>query len=669
MRMWRSGLLLSALFTIAAGVRADVISAELAGNPLGQYPHFEFVRAFNADAPVTVAVDPGAHPGLVGVTADIYVVASNPGLALGDALVDAGAGAETKTFSGADVTANVVQVAAANELASDAGTDIGVPYDVVIDVDRSGTLSDGDLRDGGATEAGFYVVKDLVAGGPLATTCIGYSVTGTTPGYTLERTCYPSSIAALGALPLVVISHGNGHDFRWYDYLQRHLASHGYVVMAHQNNTVPGPETASLTTLQHTDAILGQQATIGGGVLAGHLDAHHIVWIGHSRGGEGVAIAVDRMLEGVYAPVNYSLADLVLVSSIAPTDFTGPALANPHGVNYHFLYGAADGDVSGDPSNDIAQAFHVYERATGFRSSTYVHGADHNDFNCCGVDDFTGPAGTAIGRPEAQRVAKAVYLALLQHYVHGNVPGTDYLWRHYEHFKPIGVAPTTTVVSEYEPGPASGKFVIDDYQTQTATTTSSSGGNVYPRVLNLAEGRLDDADATFDFTSSDPFNGMTRAQTTDLTRGAVFDVDPRSTLPNLIVWDVPAGARDVRNFTYLSFRACQATQHFLTVARLRNESWFLTLRDGSGATSIIDFGAYGGGIAEPYQRTGAGSRPGWQNEFETVRVRLADFARSRPGQPTVNLGDVRQIGFVFFSTSAGAGVARIGLDDLELTAE
>ena len=665
MRMWRSGLLLAALLPLAAAVRADVISAELAGNPLGQYPHFEFVRAFNADAPVNVAVDPAAYPALVGVTADIYVVA--PGLGLGDALVDAGAGAETKTFSGADVVANVVEVAAANELASDAGTDIGVPYDVVIDADRSGTLSNGDLRDGGATEAGLYVVKDLVAGGPLATTCIGYAVGGTTPGFALERTCFPSSIASLGALPLVVISHGNGHDFRWYDYLQRHLASYGYVVMAHQNDTMPGPETAAVTTVQHTDAILGQQATIGGGVLAGHLDASRIIWIGHSRGGEGVAIAVDRMLDGVFVPLNYSLADLVLVSSIAPTDFTGPDFANPHGVNYHFLYGAADGDVSGDPSSEVTQAFHIYERATGFRSSTYVHGADHNDFNCCGFEDFSGPAGTAIGRPEAQRVTKAVYLALLQHYVHGNVPGKDYLWRHYERFKPIGVAATTTVVSEYKDGPTSGNFAIDDYQTQAATTTSSSGAAVYPRVPNLAEGLLDDADITLGYSPADPFNGMTRAQPTDDTRGAVFDLDPRTTLPNFLVWDLPVAARDVRNFAYLSFRACQGTQNPLTAARLRDESWYLMVRDGSGATSTIDFAAYGGGIEEPYQRTGSGSQPGWQNEFETVRVRLADFARGRPGQPTVNLGDVRQIGFVFFSAAAGPGIARIGLDDLELT--
>ena len=67
-------------------------------------------------------------------------------------------------------------------------------------------------------------------------------------------------------------------------------------------------------------------------------------------------------------------------------------------------------------------SFSIYERAEGFRQSTYVHGADHNDFNCCGFQDFDGPAETEIGRMEAQQVAKAVYLALLERYVDRNVP-------------------------------------------------------------------------------------------------------------------------------------------------------------------------------------------------------------------------------------------------------
>ena len=49
---------------------------------------------------------------------------------------------------------------------------------------------------------------------------------------------------SLGELPLLVVSHGNGHSFAWYRFLQDHLASYGYIVFSHDNNTLPGIETA-----------------------------------------------------------------------------------------------------------------------------------------------------------------------------------------------------------------------------------------------------------------------------------------------------------------------------------------------------------------------------------------------------------------------------------------
>ena len=41
------------------------------------------------------------------------------------------------------------------------------------------------------------------------------------------------------------MSHGNGHNYQWYDHIGRHLASYGYVVMSHENNTGPGSDAAS----------------------------------------------------------------------------------------------------------------------------------------------------------------------------------------------------------------------------------------------------------------------------------------------------------------------------------------------------------------------------------------------------------------------------------------
>ena len=663
-----SMLLLLCLSVGSQSVAAQ-INVELAGNPLTRYPNFEFVRAFNANAGIAVGVDPTTTPSVIGQTADIYVVEHQNTWTLGDPLVDAGAGAEVHTFTNTGITGNSIVVASAGELDSNAGLDIGVPYDVVVDLNRDGLLSAGDLLDHNGSEAGLYVMSDITALGPLATNCVNYSVSGVTPGFSRQITCYPTSLPALGRVPLVIISHGNGHQYTWYGFLQRHLASYGYVVMSHQDNTGPGIETASTTILQHTDAIIGQQSTISGGIFNNRMDTSRITWIGHSRGGEGVARAYDRIRDGSFVPSSYVLSDIDLISTIAPTDFLGTDSSNPHEANFHFLYGSSDGDVSGAPNNDVVRAFHIFERATDNRQSTYVQGADHNDFNCCGFNDFSGPFATEIGRTEAQQVQKAVSLAIIKHYIEGNIPAKDYLWRQYERFRPIGVSPDTIVVSEYQESANLGKLVIDDFQSNSSPFLSSGGGFTLPLVSNFDEGLLDDSDGSFSWVGTDDFNGMTRGRPTDSTRGAVFDAERAGGGTPLILWLMPGGSSDWTEYEYLSFRAAQGTRHPLTTAQLRDFSFYILVGDNGGGFGLLDVGAYGGGIEEPYQRSGSGSGTGWQNEFETIRVRIDDLARGNGAvASTLDLTDIRYVSFLLVNP-IGNNATRLAVDELELTVD
>jgi hypothetical protein len=324
-----SRALVSLLWVAAAltapGVTFGMTETELAGNALTEYPFFEYVKAFNEDASVDVAVDPIRFPAIVGVTCEIYVVEAKTVAewTADPTLVDVTAGgAMTVHFTGGSIQNNTFTVTTPYELNADAGTGLGVGYDVVIDVNRNGELDDPDFIDGYGDEAGLYAVHDVTQPGPLAVTELPlYSVGpvfGIPPGYTNQDTFYPTDIASMGQLPLIVISHGNGHNYTWYDHLGFHLASYGYIVMSHQNNTGPGIETASSTTLGHTDAIIDQQGTIGGGVLNGHIDTSRIIWIGHSRGAEGVARAYDRLYDGVYVPTHYTAEDIALISSMLP---------------------------------------------------------------------------------------------------------------------------------------------------------------------------------------------------------------------------------------------------------------------------------------------------------------------------------------------------------------
>ena len=642
----------------------DFEVTELAGNSLSVYPHFEYVKAFNTNSPVSFALDPTLFPASAGATVDVYIVTSRSEADwLADrTLTDVRGTPDTETLGTTTIQSSRFILSNSALLNGDAGIGLGVPYDLVCDTNRNGLLDLGDYIDGFGDEAGFYVVHDLTQPGPLPVTQTTYSATpGTVSiGFENERIFYPTNIGQMGRLPLIVVSHGNGHQYVWYDHIGLHMASYGYVVMSHQNNTVPGVQTAATTTLEHTDAFLDQLGLINGGVLVNHVDSDRITWIGHSRGGEGVAIAYDRIFDGAWTPVNYEIDDILLVSSIAPVDFVGPSDTDPHGVAYSLWTGGSDSDVNGCASSDVVQTFHLHDRAERWRQSISLHGVGHGDFhNGSGGAFATGPC--LVGRTDTHRIMRGYLLPLVKHYVENNVPARDYLWRQWESFQPRG-APTTngcvTVDLQFREDPDE-VFLIDDYQTQTSTSTSSSGGAVSFTVSNLSEGRLDDANANFTNNVGDVMNGMTAAGAADTSRGIVFQWNGDSFYEQEIV----PKARDLTDDVYLSFRACQATRHPNTTAVLADLTFTVTLIDGSATTSSINIGAYGGGIEEPYQRINCGSGAGWANEFETIRIRLTDFTHNGSG---LDLSDVAAVRFEF-GPSFGAASGRIGMDEIAIT--
>ncbi len=641
----------------------DVTGAELAAITLDAYPHVDYVQAYNRTQGVMIALDPNKHA--ISGEVDVYVVEAKDAAewSADPSLVDARlTGVQAINFPGGTSTEdNTFELEFAAFLSSDAGERLGVGYDVVVDANRNGMLDGGDLIDGLGDETGFFKFKDLTSDGPADVTRVAtYTVAfaGIPSTHDEQRLSYPTDIASRSNVPVVIISHGNGQQYVWYDYLHDLFASHGWVVMSHQNNTVPGIEACSETQLRHTDYFFGNLATIAGGALNGKIDKSKTVWIGHSRGGEGVARAIDKIFDGTYNPVNYDLSDIVLGSSIAPTDFLLTANSNPHDVYYHLIAGSADGDVNGGPTTPIVQYWSLYERAEERRVNTYIHGADHNDFNCCGFNDFRGPFGTEIGRPEAQQAAMVAWHVLVQDAVYGNPAALEYVQRQQESTTPEGVKLETIVDHEYKY--FEDKFVIDDFQTNPSTAQSSSGGTVSFSVSNYVENRLDDNNTSFTWLASDPMNGMTRGDNpADQTRGIVFDYQSDAFLE----FSVQAGGRDFTQFGYLSWRACQNTRHPDTTFFLGEQVYEVTVEDGSGATSTIRIDAYGAGHEEVYQRTGDGTGAGWGNEFETIRINVNDFGRDASG---VDLTDIRSVRFDF-GVSHGTARGRLGFDDVELT--
>ncbi len=634
-----------------------LIQTQLAGSSLADYPYFEYIRAVNSGSPTEVAIDTGRFP-LAGMTAKIHVVEARTTSEwdLDRTLVDVSSGGpETVTFVAGTISANTFTVDSGT-LNADAGVGMGVAYDVVIDIDGDNLLGPGDVIDGYG-EAGFYTVHDLTLPGPLAVSEINYSG-GTWLG---QNTYYPTDISGLGELPLVVVSHGNGHNYLWYDHIGFHLASYGYIVMSHQNNTQPGIGAASTTTLTNTDYFLANLGTIAGGVLNGHVDSSRIIWIGHSRGGEGIVRAYDRVFDAAWIPVEYGLSDLRLLSSMAPTAYLPTDASHPHQVPYHLWLGGADNDVYDCPVSDGELSPRLLDRAERFRQSISLHGVGHGDFHDGGGSSVaTGPC--LVGRPATHTLMRGYLLPLVEFYVQGNVAAEDFLWRQWERFRPIGAPTSQCVVVDlyYRPGDLKDKYVIDDFETESSPLVSSSGGVVSFNVTELTEGALDEGNTDFTHDISDPMNGMTVGGVGDSTHGIVFTFDTGAT--QSLEFGLVPDHRNLTQWTYLSFRAAQATRHPLTISELGDVTFTVTLIDTQAVESSINIGAYGGGLEEPYQRTGCGIGAGWNNEFETIRLRLTDFLNDGSD---LDLTDIHSV-ILRFGPAYGSPSGRIGLDQVEL---
>ena len=216
--------------------------------------------------------------------------------------------------------------------------------------------------------------------------------------------------------PLVVLLHGR-HDYcydkrtgegtyRWpcrpgslpvpshlgYDYLQRLLASQGYVTVSIAANGVNGQDgpladggTDARSRLVR--AHLDRWAAWDGDTQ--ETDLRRVVLLGHSRGGEGVSRAsLEIPLSAAYRVVGQVL--------VAPTDFARQTTPYVPTVT---LLPSCDGDVSdlqGQAYTDLSRGLATGD--TALKSSVMVVGANHNFFNTQWTPALaTGPASDDWG--------------------------------------------------------------------------------------------------------------------------------------------------------------------------------------------------------------------------------------------------------------------------------
>jgi dienelactone hydrolase len=248
------------------------------------------------------------------------------------------------------------------------------------------------------------------------------------------RVWFPDSV---GPFPLVLIVHGNHTMEQFsdpgYAYLGELLASRGFITVSVDENFLNGSWSGDLR---------GKELPARGWMLLEHLkvwrswneqagnlfyhkvDLNNIALIGHSRGGEAVAVAaafnrLSRYPEDANLKFDFNFAIKSLIA-IAPSDEHYKPAGQPvavENVNYFVLHGGHDSDVSAFLGSRQYQRVKFSDADYHFKSILYIYRANHGQFNTeWGINDWGEPFGPLLNyKPllagaEQRQIAK-VYIA------------------------------------------------------------------------------------------------------------------------------------------------------------------------------------------------------------------------------------------------------------------
>ena len=248
--------------------------------------------------------------------------------------------------------------------------------------------------------------------------------------------------AQKGPFPLVLMVHGN-HDMEdfsdpGYGYLGRQLASWGFIFVSVDENFL---NSSMADFVNPFDPRRGKENAARGWLLLKHLeqwrawtqdprhplfgqaDLDRIALIGHSRGGEAVALAnafnpLDRDPDDATLPFDFHFK-IKAIAAVAPIDgqYTPRRRPTPmRDTNSFVLHGSMDGDVTSFAGAAQYSRASFSGAAKAFKASLYIKGANHGQFNTAwGRNDLGAPFKflldeTPIMDPQAQRRIARVYL-------------------------------------------------------------------------------------------------------------------------------------------------------------------------------------------------------------------------------------------------------------------
>ena len=257
-----------------------------------------------------------------------------------------------------------------------------------------------------------------------------------------------------------------------YGYLGDLLASRGFVVVSVDENFLNSSASDLITRsplwtegaravllLEHLSLWREWNASADS-PFAGKVDMERIALVGHSRGGEAVAVAavfngLPRFPDDARITFDYGFG-IRSVVAIAPVDglYRPAAVGTPlENLSYFTLHGTHDGEVPSFYGSRQYQRVTFSDGGDGFKAGLYVHRANHAQFNSTWEGDLAGLSRRFLNvtpvlpRSDQEQIAKVFISAFLEATLNDE-PGYRALFQDYR----VGAAwlPDVALMQQYE---------------------------------------------------------------------------------------------------------------------------------------------------------------------------------------------------------------------------
>jgi hypothetical protein len=372
--------------------------------------------------------------------------------------------------------------------------------------------------------------------------------------------------------------------------------------------------------------------------------------MGHSRGGEAVAIA---------PRINYQENkgfNLNAVISLAPTNqYTNEKIESNWATPYLVIYGSMDGDVDGSgwasfyvPLNNCG--FALYDKSGGAKKSmVFAYGANHDRFTTIGTETDMAWLGSndvaKVVSPEThQKIALAYMTAFFRWRLKPNQDWWESLFQ--GQWVPASVEQAEPaklkICPQYED---TDRLVIDNFEgAHTASSWQTS-------TINAA---VSD-DATLPAAPIENQLNQLESHSPHETGGLLLRWD--QTVDKLR-FDLPSANKNVTGYKAVSFRITQK------VGSNQNpvngpQDLYVTLEDYPGKRRSIKVSKFAD-IPTPHSRDDASLA---KSAMRTVRIPLHVYEIEVVGTQRIDLTDVKNVTFEFKAIATG----EVEIDSVEFT--